>query len=116
MDHTLGHVMTEQRYYIPPHRRGQKVLFFPPSAVSLSSYIPEFPVQESSPTRQEQRPFGAFSEEREMLNGHVRQLCRMRAQKAATGSKDEFVLRGCGGMEGDPSGHCREGGCEDCLV
>lgn len=108
MDHTLGHVMAEQRYYIPPHRRGQKVLFFPPSAVSLSSYIPEFPVRESSPTRPEQRPFGAFSEEREMLNGRVRQLCHMRAQKAATGSKDEFVPRGCGGMEG---------GCEeDCLV
>lgn len=46
------------------------------------------------PTKPEQSTFWAFSGEKEMLNGRVRLLCRMRAQKAAAGSKDEFVPRG----------------------
>lgn len=40
----FGALLAEQRPCMPSHRRGQS-LFFPPSAFSLPSHIPEFPVQ-----------------------------------------------------------------------
>lgn len=45
-----------------------------------------------------------------MLSRHIGQLCpvRARAQRAATGWKDEFVPGGCGEIEGEPSGHHQE--------
>lgn len=90
--------------YQPTSLRGQEVCFpLPlPSAFSLafqSSLFKTVPL-----TRPEQRPFWVFSGKRKILNRHVRQPCHMRAQKATTGLKGEFVPRGCGRMEGDPSG------------
>jgi hypothetical protein len=45
-----------------------------------------------------------------MLSRHVGQRCpvRVRAQRAATRWKDEFVPGGCGEMEGEPSGRHQE--------